>query len=205
YGPEERAIKLAGTAELKFGAKPGFDGVLSARQIDLDRVLMPDATRRTPVALLRHITDTLGEFARPPIPVKIGIGVDSVTLGGGALIALRGDVFADQGAWSVDSLEFRAPGATQVRASGRLTLASGASGWAGPASLDSADPRAFIAWLEGRSDPPRGVSGALRARGDVMLGAERLAVERLKAEFERKSIEGRLAYAFATDRRPASL
>src|SRR5262249_44939317 len=61
YGPEERAIKLAGTAELKFGAKPGFDGVLSARQIDLDRVLMPDATRRTPVALLRHITDTLGE------------------------------------------------------------------------------------------------------------------------------------------------
>jgi large subunit ribosomal protein L24 len=206
YGPDDRAIKLAGTAELKFGAKPQFEGVLSARQIDLDRTLqMPDSTTRTPVALLRSMTDTLAEFGRPPVPVKIGIGVDSVTLGGAFLTALRGDVVTEGDAWSLDNVEFRAPGATQVRASGRLTVAARSVEFAGPASLDSADPKLLIAWLEGRREVTRATIGALRARGDVTLGAQRLAVERLKAEVDRKAIEGRLAYVFAADRRPARL
>jgi uncharacterized protein involved in outer membrane biogenesis len=206
YGPEDRAIRLAGTAELKFGARPRFDGVLSARQVDLDRVLlMPDSSRRTPVALLRSMTDTLADFARPSVPLKIGIGVDSMTVGGAALTALHGDILADAGAWSLDTLEFRAPGATQVRASGRLKLAVGSAEFAGPASVDSADPKTLIAWLEGRPEAARTAIGALRARGDVTLGAERLAVERLNAEFDRKAIAGRLAYVFATDQHPARL
>jgi large subunit ribosomal protein L24 len=206
YGPEERAIKLGGTAELKVGAKPRFDAVLSARQLDLDRaVLATDAPQRTPVALLRSLTDTLSEFAQPPIPIKIGLGIDAATLGGATLIGVRGDIRAEAGAWSLDTLEFRAPGATQVRASGDLKLAAGTLEFAGPASMDSADPKTLIAWLEGRLDAPRTTIGALRARGDVTLSADRLAVDDLKAEVDRKTIEGRLAYAFATDARPAQL
>ena len=206
YGPDDRAIKLAGAAEFKFGAKPRFDGVLSARQIDIDRVtLTPDAPRRTPVALLRGMTDALAEVARLPVPLRIGLGVDNLTLGGGSLTTVRGDVVEDNGAWSLDGLEFRAPGATQVRTSGRLTLAAGAPEFSGPASVDSADPKALIAWLEGRTEAPRATIGAMRARGEVTLGAERLAVERLNAEFDGKAISGRLAYAFAADQRPARL
>jgi large subunit ribosomal protein L24 len=205
YGPEERALTLAGTAELKFTANPVLEGVLSARLIDLDRAVPPDAGERTPIALLRRMGDGLAGFGRPPIPVKLGVGVDTVTLGGKSLLQVRGDLVADAGAWSLDSLELRAPGATQLRASGRLTLATGAAGFAGPASIDSADPKALIAWLGGREDPTRAGLGALRARGDVTLGAEQLAVERLTAEFDRKSLDGRLAYAFATDQRPARL
>ena len=185
YGPEDRAIKLAGTAELKFGAKPRFKAELSARQVDFDRALLPDPARRTPLALLRNASDTLAEFARPPLPIEIGIGVDTLTLGGGSLSAVHGDLRTEAGNWSLDTLEFRAPGATQVRASGRLTLAPGAAEFAGPASIESADPKALIAWLEGRPDAPRATLGTLRARGDVVLGAARLAVEGLKAEFDR--------------------
>ena len=205
YGPEERALTLAGTAELRFSARPRLEGVLSARLIDLDRAVLPDTGERTPVALLRRMGDGLAGFARPPIPVQLGIGVDTVTLGGKSLLQVRGDLVADAGAWSLDSLELRAPGATQLRASGRLTLASGASGFVGPASIDSADPKALIAWLEGREEPNRAGLGALRARGDVTLGAERLAVERLTAEFDRKSLDGRLAYDFANEQHPARL
>ena len=210
YGPEDRAIKLAGTAELKFGATPRFDGVLSARQVDLDRALvMPDAVRRTPIAFLRSMTDTLGELGHPPVGVTIGIGIDSVTLAGGSLSDLRGDIVANDGGWSLDDLEFRAPGATEVRASGRLDLARGAAQFAGPASVDSADPKTLIAWLEGRQearpDAPGPAIGTLRARGDLTLGAERLAVDRLDAEVDRKTLAGRLAYVFATDQRPARL
>jgi uncharacterized protein involved in outer membrane biogenesis len=206
YGPEDRAVKLAGTAELKLGAKPRFDAVLSARQIDLDRALrLPDAPERTPVTLLRSMTETLAGFAQLPVPIKIGIGIDAATLGGATLLGLRGDVRAEAGAWSLDTLEFRAPGATQVRASGSLKLASGSAEFAGPASIDSADPKTLIAWLEGRLDAPRATIGALRARADVTLGVHRLAVDDLRAEFDRKTIEGRLAYVFATEQRPARL
>jgi uncharacterized protein involved in outer membrane biogenesis len=206
YGPEERAIKLGGTAELKLGAKPRFDAVLSARQIDFDRALLAsDAPQRTPAALLRSLTNGLSEFSRPPVPIKIGLGIDAATFGGAPLMGVRGDIRAEAGGWSFDTLEFRAPGATQVRASGDLKLVAGAVEFAGPASIDSADPKTLIAWLEGRLDAPRVTIGALRARGDVTLGGDRLAVDELRAEFDRKTIEGRLAYGFATDARPARL
>jgi len=206
YGPEDRAIKLAGTADLKFGAKPRLEGVLSARQVDLDRTLVvPDAPRRSPIALLRTMTDTLSDLGPPPLPVKIGIGIDNLTLGGAPLTSIRGDILSDDDAWSLDSFEFRAPGATQVRASGRLRLGSRSPEFNGPADLDSADPKALIAWLEGRPDATRATIGSLHARGEVTLGAERLAVDRLEAKFDRKAVEGRLLYAFATGQRPARL
>ena len=37
YGSEEQSYKLTGTADFRFGKQPRFDGVLSGRQIDLDR------------------------------------------------------------------------------------------------------------------------------------------------------------------------
>ncbi len=206
YGPDERAAKLAGTAELNFGAKPNFTAVLSARQVDFDRaLLLPDGAPRTPIALLRRITDTLAQAARPPVPVNIGVGIDTATLGGQSLIGLRGDMHADAEGWSLDNIEFRAPGATQVHASGQLTLKPGAAEFAGPARVESADPKTLIAWLEGRPDAPRATIGALSLRGDVTLGPTRLAVDGLQAEFDGKAVAGRLAYVFASDRRPARL
>ena len=53
YGPEERALKLGGTAELKFGARPRLDGVLSGGQLDIDR-LVALAGAAAPRAARRH-------------------------------------------------------------------------------------------------------------------------------------------------------
>ncbi len=206
YGPDDRAIKLAGTADLKFGAKPRFEGVLSARQVDLDRALLAaDAVKRSPIALLRTMTDTLSDLGRPPLPMKIGLGIDSLSLGGAQLTTVRGDILSDGDAWSLDSFEFRAPGATQVRASGRLKLAAKVAEFSGPANVESTDPKALIAWLEGRPDAARAPIGPLQARGEVTLGGERLAIDRFEAKFDRKMVAGRLAYAFASEQRPARL
>ncbi|HEY1544663.1 MAG TPA: AsmA-like C-terminal region-containing protein [Xanthobacteraceae bacterium] len=206
YGPDERAVRLAGTADLKLGANPSFEAVLSARQVDLDRVLrVPDAAPRTPIALMRDLTDMLAQFTPPPVPVQIGIGVDNVTVGDASLVGLHGDMHAEADGWSLDNVEFRAPGATQVHASGLLSLKSDTPEFAGPARIDSADPKALIAWLEGRKDTQRAAVGSFSARGDVTLGGTRVAVERLKASFDGKTVEGRFAYAFAGDHRPARL
>jgi large subunit ribosomal protein L24 len=203
YGPDDQAMKLAGSAQLRFGGKPRLDGVLSSRQIDADRWLSPDGTRRTPVALIAGLTDVVSATP-PPLPVTLGIGIDNLNFGGAMLQTLRGDLRIEDGAWNLDSLEFRAPGLTQVRASGEISTDQGAE-FRGPVVVDSSDARALVAWLEGRSDATRAATGSMSVRGDVTFGRTRLAIDRLQAEFDRRALDGRLAYAFAAGNRRARL
>jgi large subunit ribosomal protein L24 len=206
YGPEERAVKLAGTAELKFGNKPRFEGVLSARQVDLDRAFAsPGATQRLPLAAIKAVGESFSGAWRPSIPVRLGIGIDALTLAGATIQTVRGDLVSEGQAWNLEGFEFRAPGITEVNFSGRLDVAAKRLGFTGPVSVASGDPGVLVAWLEGLSEPSPGRMKPLRARGDVTLGAETVAVERLKAEIDRKTVEGKLAYAWATAERPARL
>ncbi len=67
------------------------------------------------------------------------------------------------------------------------------------------DPKVLAAWLEGRSETSQGELRPLSLRGDVTLASDKIAVERLKAEFDRKPVTGRLAYFFPSGKRPAKL
>ena len=119
--------------------------------------------------------------------------------------SVRGDVATEDGAWNLETVEFRAPGMTQVRASGRMALVGDGATFTGPAVVESSDPKVLLAWLEGRPEPAQGLTGALRVSGDFTLGTQRIAVERFKAEVDRKAISGRLAYGWATPTQPARL
>ena len=46
YGAEERALKLSGTGDIRFGASPLLRATLSARQLDADRFVAKDNCRR---------------------------------------------------------------------------------------------------------------------------------------------------------------
>ena len=120
YGPDERAIRLNGTAELRFGKNPRFDGVLSARQVDLDRALALPAHRPRRSQSLKAFIEPFATSYRPPFPVRLGIGVDAVTLAAGTLQSVRGDLKLDGDDWDIETLELRAPGFAQVRLSGRV-------------------------------------------------------------------------------------
>ncbi|MEA2930201.1 MAG: hypothetical protein QOG38_2629, partial [Hyphomicrobiales bacterium] len=207
YGPDDRALKLAGTAEMRFGKAPRLEGVLSARQADLDRALdLPDAARRLPFAALKQVIESFGGAYRPAFPVRLGIGLDSVTLAGGTLQGLRGDLNMEAGGWDIETLEFRAPGFAQVRLSGRLAVDAQGVSFKGPAKIEANDPKGLFAWLEGRApDSGSAQVGPLRAAGDLTIGALEIAADRLRVEFDRKTIEGRLAYSYAAEGRAARL
>lgn len=206
YGPEERAIKLAGVADIRFGKNPRFSGILSAREIDLDRAFdLPEPTRRLPVQAVRAMADSISGAFKPPFPVQLGVGIDSMTLAGGVVQAVRGDFKIDAQGLDIETFEFRAPGSTQVRVSGRLAFAGADATFKGPASVEASDPKALAAWLEGRDGPSRDQIASFRASGDVAFGAERIAIERFKAEADRKTVEGRLLYAWAAGGRPPRL
>lgn len=206
YGPEEQGLKLTGVADFKFGARPRFDGVLSGRQIDLDRAMMTnDGTRPLPAAAISQLAELGSGVFRPSIPIQIGVGIDQVTLGGNTVQNVRGDITSDAQGWNLDRFEFRAPGYTQVRLSGRLAVGADSVSFTGPAEVDSTDPKALAAWLEGAGDSAQADLRPLKLRGDVTLASDRIAVERLRVEFERRTITGRLAYAFAAGPRTAKL
>jgi large subunit ribosomal protein L24 len=124
--------------------------VLSGRQVDLDRAVSSgESTRQPPAAAIRKLVELGAAAFRPALPIQIGIGIDQLTLGGNSVQNLRGDISSSGGVWNLDRFEFRAPGFTQVRLSGRLTVGAGGVAFAGPARRRR-DPKVRAAWLRAR-------------------------------------------------------
>ncbi len=48
YGADERALKLAGNGDMRFGASPLLRASLSARQLDADRFFAKDSKDPAP-------------------------------------------------------------------------------------------------------------------------------------------------------------
>lgn len=198
YGPDERALKLAGTAEAKFGAKPRLDVVLSARQLDADKLIAaPDGRKLSPREAIAAFLAAAGEAIRPPLPTQLGFGVDAMTLGGGTVQELRGDLEIAAGSANVTSLELRAPGFARVQASGRIDFDGDRTSFTGPVDFSAVDPRAFSEWLDGKANVAPLPAKPLKLRGELTLGPGRVAIERMNAEFDRSAFDGSLSYEAA--------
>jgi uncharacterized protein involved in outer membrane biogenesis len=206
YGSEEQGSKITGVANFNFGTHPRFDGVLSGRQIDLDRAVSgADGSRQSPAAAVRTLAELGASTFRTTLPVQLGVGIDLVTLGGNSIQNLRGDISSSAGGWNLDRLEFRAPGMTQVRLSGHLAVSADGFAFTGPAEVEASDLKTLAAWLEGRTENPQGDLRPMSLRGDVTLADDKIAVDSLKLEFNRKPLTGRFAYFFRSGKRPARL
>ena len=207
YGPDDRPFRLSGKADVALGVSPHFTATLAGRQLDLDRLIdAPDASRRSPAATLLAAVRTLFEQARAPMRGTLELNVDALAIGGAALQNLRATVGVVGDYWDIETLEFRAPGFTQAHLSGRLE-SSRAKGleFAGPASIESGDPKALWSFIEGGGDQLPASAASLRASGDLTIGDRGIVVDRLRAEVDNKPIEGRIAYAPAGANGPARL
>ena len=206
YGPDDRAVKLRGSADLTFGGQPQFKGALSSPQIDLDRVLaLPEPVRRRPLAAIKTLAESFLAASRLPIPAALNLSAENVTLGGAALVRLAADLKADADGVEIKGLELRAPGMSQLRLKGRLVATSTGAQFVGSTRLEANDPRALVAWLTERSDEQAVSSGPLRLGGDLTIGSDAIAIDRLKFELDRMTVAGRLSYSWARDERPARL
>jgi uncharacterized protein involved in outer membrane biogenesis len=207
YGPEERAVNFTGSADVTFGAHPQLVGKVAAMQVDVDRALAaPDVTDRPPLVVLRSFLQAFAGTAKLPIPARIGLAVDALTVGGTTIESLSGNLNFSGGAWTLDQFQFHAPGLTEVNVSGRLTGTAQGFVFSGPAALTSTNFETLLAWLDGRGGGRvSAVAKTLQAHGDVTIASDRVAIERLNAALDRESIEGRLAYDWPADNRPARL
>jgi large subunit ribosomal protein L24 len=189
FGVEDNALKLGGVGDLRFGASPLLRAVLSARQIDADRLAAKDDAE--PLRILPALRAGLAAIPQAPIPAQIEFNSDQIMLGGRPLQNIAAELKTDGRSWTFQRLELRAPGMTQLSLNGATP---GADSFSGRLSVESSDPDTLVAWLQGRSEVNRRSTRPLRLAGDVTIAANHLAIDRLKADIEGGTVEGRIGF-----------
>lgn len=189
FGPEDAALKLGGVGDLRFGASPLLRAVLSARQVDADKLAGHDDAE--PLRILPALRAGLAAIPQAPIPAQIEFNSDQIMLGGRPLQNITTELQTDGRSWTFQRLELRAPGMTQLSLNGATPRADSFSG---RLSVESSDPDTLAAWLQGRSEVNRRSTRPLRLAGDVTIAANHLAIDKLKADIEGGTVEGRIAF-----------
>ncbi|MGX4770035.1 AsmA family protein [Bradyrhizobium guangdongense] len=189
FGPEDTALKVGGVGDLRFGASPLLRAVLSARQVDADKLAGRDDTE--PLRILPALRAGLAAIPQAPIPAQIEFNSDQIMLGGRPLQNITTELQTDGRSWTFQRLELRAPGMTQVSLNGATP---GADSFSGRLSVESSDPDTLVAWLQGRNEVIRRSTRPLRLSGEVTIAANHLAIDKLQAEIEGGAVGGRIAF-----------
>ena len=191
YGPEERALKLSGNGDIRFGAEPLLRAALSARQLDADRFVAKDNAAE-PVRALPALRALTAVVPHLPVPAQIELASEQVMLGGRPLQDIAAEVHGDDKSWSLRRLEFRAPGATRVSLSEADAKSIGPDRFKAALSVESSDPEALLTWLQGRGEIAYRSQKPLRLRGDITVAPEGFAIDAMKADIEGGTVEGRV-------------
>jgi len=203
-GTEERHVSLSGAANVRFGADPRFDAVISARQIDFDRSFGsgPDAPVSTQAAV-----GTFGSLLDPaifPLPGHLALDVESLVVAGGLLERLTVDVEIDGDIWAIERAVVAAPGRSNLGIAGTIGFGGADPVFDGAMRLDSEQAGVFANWLFAtQADATRfGVPvGRMEASAQVRLDAAGMAFERVDIRTPDSEVQGSARYAPAGEGR----
>ncbi len=189
-GSGDRLVRGTGSVRLGFGPGDGIEAVASVLQADLDRLL--DGPQRLPRDALAALLAEAPALAAPALPVSLSIEVAGLTVGGGPVSDLRGDVRTAEDGWRIDKLAARLPGDATADVSGRLSLGRDVA-FDGTLSLQAGRPAALMAWLDGQRAPVGTLDDPIRLVTRVTADPGRLILDDIDAETAAGRTTGRLA------------
>ena len=215
YGAEDRALKLSGNGDIRFGATPLLRVALSARQLDADRFFAKESARESaketvkqpardskdgkdsnatePVRVLPALRALLSGIPHVPIPAQIELSSEQIMLGGRPLQDIAAELHGDTNSWSIRKLDFRAPGTTRVSLSEARGKTVDPDQFKAALNVESSDPDALLSWLQGRGEVSYRSQKPLRLRGDVTVAANGYAIDAMTAEIDGGTVQGRIA------------
>lgn len=192
-GSSDRAARATGSLRIGFGSDGETEMVLSARQIDLDRLaeVAPGAvtTPRDVIAALVREVPGLGRASRP---VSVGFDIAGAVLAGGQLTDLRGDLRTADGGWQVERLSAHLPGGASLEVSGRAMLAPDL-GFAGVMAVQAQRPAALMSWLDALPTPEGTLDDPVRMAADVVAEPGKLSLDKLELSTPAGTARGRIA------------
>jgi hypothetical protein len=197
FGPEERALKFAGSGDIRFGSSPLLRAQLGARQLDADKLLAAsegaDKKGTMPARALPALRNWLASLPTLPLPANIQFSAEQIMLAGRPVQTVVADLHNETSAWSLEKVDLRAPGATHLTFKTIGISTSVNSGFSGALDLDSSDSDALLVWLQGRNETGYRSPRPLRLRGDVSVAPDRVAIDGLKAEMDGGAVQGKIA------------
>ena len=202
YGADDRALKFSGSGDIRFGPWPLLHAVMSARQLDADKLLARDDAKAgnndnnasiQPARLLPALHGMLAELPHVPIKSRIETSAEQIMLGGRPLQNVAIDLHGDATSWAIDRMDLGAPGNTRVSFTRAGKPTGPARDFSGALDVDSGDPDVLLAWLQGKGDVVRRTQKALHLDGEITASKDRVAIDALRAEIDGGTIEGRIA------------
>ncbi len=189
YGPDEAALKATGLADIRFGSSPLLHAVLSAKQLDADKLLIKGSSTTEPTLMLPGLRSLLALVPPATVATQIELSAEQIMLRGRPVQNLSAELRGDTKSWTISRLDFRAPGVTRVSLSGTVQPAPAGS-FSGELNVDSPDPDTLAAWLQGRSEVTYRNQKPLRLRGNLSTASGRFAIDKLNAEIDGSTVEG---------------
>ncbi|MBD8064199.1 AsmA family protein [Devosia sp. PTR5] len=152
---ENRAsLRLTGSANIRVGANPEFDAVVSGGVFSLP----PRPATEIPAQLPYEAVRLLAELPPPPLPPikgKLGIDLAEVNLRGFALRNVRLEATTDGSAWTIQQALAALPGETRLQVSGQLESDGERPSFRGEAKLSSERLDALAQlWRKPQEDNP---------------------------------------------------
>lgn len=192
-GTGERAARATGSLRYVWGSAPALDAVVTARQVDLDRLIDTAAGQpRTPREVVAALITAVPALRGSDLPVSIGFDVSGVMLGGGQVADLRGDLQSGPDGWTAEQLSARLPGDSHVDMKGRIALQPDL-GFSGTLALQSARPGLLLSWLDGQVTPAGTLDDPIRLSTTMTAEPGRLVLDGLEAVTAAGDAKGHIA------------
>jgi hypothetical protein len=192
-GAGEQAVRATGSLRYGFGAEPSLGVVVTARQMDLDRLVPnPSGAARTPRDVITALVAGAPILGGTDMSVSLGFDIDGVTLGGAPLTDVKGDLVSDARGWAAERFSARLPGDSLAEATGRILL-SPEPGFTGQLSLQSSRPAVLMSWLDGQPTPAGTLDDPIRLATAMIAEPGRLILDSLEATTSAGSAAGRIA------------
>ncbi len=192
YGSDEVGLKWTGGAEVSFGATPSLHAMMSARQLDADRLLTKETAGTEPTRLISGLRSLVTAISAPPMASRIEISTDTVTLGARPVQNIAAVFRGDTDGWMIERMDGRAPGVTQFGLTGRLAAPGANAIFQGQLNLESADPDSLATWLRGQADSNLRIQKPLHATGAVNITHDRILFD-TKVDADGRTADLRLA------------
>lgn len=193
------ATRLQGAAELRAGAEPSFNVVVSGGMFGLPPRDMTTEDASAPYEFIRLLNE-LPVPPTPAIPGTVGVDILEVDLRAFALRNVRFDARADSAGWTLDHFAAQLPGGAALDLKGTLNGDGGRPNFAGTVGIRAARLETLAQlWRK-----PRGQSALFQAAGgfsgELSLVGETLSVSNgtLTIKDHEHAVSAEIGFAPAT-------
>ena len=194
-GAGAQPFSVTGSAAVDLGRQPHFETHVSARQVDLDRMLGSGPSEPVSVGgAMEKMVGSLRNSYLPPIPGTVFFTVPTVVVGGSIIQSIDVEARSTIGGWRLARLAADLPGRGRLSARGVLATDYEVS-FAGDVELDVGQPATFATWWRGRGEEGAGrLLDAFRLSGRAEIDREHVLLEDLRATVGAAAVSGRLAW-----------